>query len=76
MSLSYRAKNVICPFYKADTVVTISCEGPFDACVRIQMLFENKRGNELHFRAYCCQAYHYCEVYRMIYKTKYEDERG
>ena len=66
-----RSRDVICPFYMADTPLSINCEGPFDGCRRVQLLFCGMEKNETHIREFCCKYYKFCEVYRMVFEAKY-----
>lgn len=70
---SFLSVNVLCPFYKKDEAMKrIVCEGIIDRS-SVALLFVLHKDFEFHINTYCCNHYDKCEVYRMIYESKYDD---
>lgn len=57
----------------SDKPVAVNCEAPYEGCLRVQLLFPNKRAIDLHMGEYCNRDYKRCEIYLMTMKAKYED---
>jgi len=69
--VTYGSQNVLCPFYKDETSITIRCEGLIsDACVET---FANKKEKREHWKKYCCSEYKVCPLATFLY-GKYEFE--
>lgn len=67
------AARVVCPFYKTQRDMTVTCEG-LHKKQDIKMLFKNKRDKERHLEKYCeCADYlNRCKL-AYILQQKYED---
>ena len=73
MERSYRAADVICPFYRDDDCRQhkIRCEGLIPGS-SLTHYFRKKADFDMHMSGFCCQSYAMCEVARMLLE-KYED---
>lgn len=67
-------RDVQCPFYRGGDSVCIKCEGPFDDCLGVQMHFNCRATMLIHLKTFCADKYQKCEIYRMIYQAKYDDQ--
>lgn len=61
-----------CPFFRAHSSIEIACEGITDD-TGLRLLFKLKADRDRHEAVFCCDKYHYCELYHAIYK-KYEED--
>lgn len=70
---SYIKNLVLCPFYQRDDGKRrIICEGIMDDS-SICLIFKYDNLFKRQTRAFCCEHYRKCEVYRMLME-KYKDE--
>ena len=73
---SYNQVYVKCPFYKEDDGrLSIICEGFGDACY-LKQRYHNKAQYATQISVFCCKNYQRCEVYRLLMKTKYDEEES
>ena len=71
---SWRQADVRCPFYREDSKRRrISCEGLVEDS-RISMTFGRRGDFDIQMNTFCCDRYHYCELFRMLMENKYEEE--
>lgn len=71
---SYNQVYVQCPFYKEDDGRSfIKCEG-FGNARYSQQKFHTKAEYETQMYVFCCKHHKKCEYYRMLMKTKYDEE--
>ena len=68
----YRSVNVVCPFYRRETELKITCEGITDDCL-VSVQFFTKKKKDQHQRIFCNKNYPCCEVCQML-MSKYEEE--
>ena len=68
----YRSVNVVCPFYRRETELSITCEGITDYCL-VSVQFFTKKKKDQHQHIFCNKNYHCCEVCQML-MSKYEEE--
>lgn len=71
MPYHYEDVDVKCPFFRRQTVVSISCEGLTDE-MGIKLCFQNAKAKDIHAVTFCNAKYKYCEIYEMLEK-KYEE---
>ena len=70
---SYRQVEVMCPFYRTDGKLSITCEGFGDSrCLK--QVYRKKEHYETQLTVFCCGHFEKCEVYRLLMETKYEEE--
>lgn len=70
---SYRQADVRCPFYQFDDGKRrITCEGIIDDS-SLALIYRKKTDYETQIRAFCCEHYERCEVYRLLME-KYDEE--
>ena len=62
-----------CPFYRKDTLLTISCEGLVGDSSIVQN-FGRREDALIQLRTFCCRRYENCEIYQAIMKAKYQEE--
>lgn len=68
-----------CPFFLSHTKDYIRCEGVVPDTVQ-KMEFVNRRGmrdekaKTLHYKAFCCGRWRYCEQVEAVQRSKYDDE--
>lgn len=67
-----RSADVICPFYKKNKGMMISCEGITDEC-SIHLHFRNQAACMQQMDIFCCERYKNCEIYEAVMKAKYAD---
>lgn len=71
---SYWQQAVTCPFYKYDDgKKKIVCEGFRDENL-VDVRWSVRQDFERHMELFCCRNCENCEIYRMIYEAKYDDE--
>lgn len=76
---SYWTSCVLCPFYRTSEKnrmewgARIKCEGFTDNC-KITIAFRSWRDMDDQIEIFCANHYKNCEVYRMIYAAKYDEE--
>ena len=70
---NHRLEYFRCPFFLGHAPIEIACEGITPDC-RIRLLFTKKEARERHEEIFCCDRYHYCELYQAIYKQYEEDD--
>ena len=73
---SYKGKaDVLCPFYKFDDWKNhrIVCEGIVDQST-LASTFRIRKDYQDQLDRFCCEHYKMCEIYRMIYDAKYEED--
>jgi hypothetical protein len=71
MPVQYEDVDVLCPFFKRQTVVSISCEGLTDD-MGIKLCFQNAKAKDIHAEVFCNCKYKNCEIYGMVEK-KYDE---
>ena len=60
-----------CPFFQRHDRISVQCEGPiFDTLARVT--FESGEKKQQHFSIYCREHFEKCEMYRAVYREKYE----
>ena len=60
-----------CPFFQRHDRISVQCEGPiFDTLARVT--FESGEKKAQHFSLYCRGNFEMCEMYRSVYREKYE----
>ena len=71
---SYYQQSVKCPFYKYDNGKNkIVCEGFTDECL-VDARWRMREDYIRHIGVFCSEHYEKCEIYRMVYEAKYDDE--
>lgn len=73
---SFKAQSdVQCPFFKFDDgkQKRIVCEGFVDKS-SLALIYCRRKDYEKQLNVFCCEYYKKCEVYNMIYATKYDDD--
>lgn len=75
MPESYNAQNVLCPFYRWDSSKKkkIACEGLVNSST-VQLSYQEHDEFNKQMEIFCFKNYKKCEIYRMIYALKYEEE--
>lgn len=68
---SYSEVNVKCPFFLRCDKQKISCEGPYDGCKCLNLIFSKNSDRDKQMEIFCNSHYDKCEIYRMIYEAKY-----
>lgn len=74
MAKSWNERYVICPFYKKDEKIVLTCEG-FPGATVIKQVYPNIASLKQQLELYCNTWDHKrCEIYRLIMNSKYHDE--
>ena len=68
---SHNSKKVICPFYRTDTLESISCEG-MKPGTGLRMTFRGRGLCRTYLEDYCCNSYWDCDIAHML-ECKYGD---
>lgn len=66
----------MCPFYRGWTnrpSAEIGCEGITEES-KIRLMFSNIKARDQHMDIFCCNRFHYCELYRAIYQQYLDDD--
>lgn len=74
MERSYRAADVLCPFYRDDDSRQrkIRCEGLIEGS-SLTHYFRKKTDYEQQLKIFCCANYSKCEVASLLLHEKYEE---
>lgn len=62
----------MCPFFKGQDTVNITCEAPFDGPV-LRLSFVTKEEKSRQRSIFCECSYKRCEIYRCIMQNKYPE---
>jgi hypothetical protein len=71
MATTYADVEVVCPFFREQAAVTVTCEGPTDN-TKVKLLFYSKNQKDIYMQLRCCGAYHGCRLAKMA-EGKYEE---
>lgn len=68
--------DVKCPFYIKDDRAqrSISCEGCGRGCITATK-FKELKLRDRHMGIYCVAKFEECPIYKMIYETKYAEDK-
>ena len=69
---TFKSVDIVCPFYRREDLLGITCEGITDDCL-VSVHFFSKSKKQQHMNIFCNKNYKCCEVCQMLLK-KYEED--
>ena len=69
MATTYSDVDVVCPYFREQGAVTVSCEGPTDN-TKLKVLFRDKNQKDIYMRLRCCDDYGMCKL-AMMQEARY-----
>jgi hypothetical protein len=69
---TWKAADVLCPFYMKDNPSSIECEGVLDQTTEV-LRFHSAIIKNKHMGIYCVVNYTSCPKYQSVYQNKYSD---
>ena len=71
--MSVERADVVCPFYRYDDgYCRVVCEGLTEDSSLVQH-YRTKSGFKQQLEVYCSANCRYCEIFRMLMQSKYEE---
>lgn len=69
---TWKASDVLCPFYMQDNSDSLVCEGVMEGTTDV-MRFRSAVNKNKHMGVYCAGRFQSCPKYKNVYDNKYAD---